>query len=154
MILRSFCFGQVFVSEILIAQTVCFLLIDWIVPIVMRVPINAGEMKTFEKSQMYSRVHIHTKLKEMMVLPSRAEILLYECINELLIPKSLQYSLKQLIFNSAPRGRSWIFEHRIAYISGPGSEVYRSRSRNRSRSQANFSGAGLDSELSLTSKLE
>ena len=31
-------------------------------------------------------------------------------------------------------------------------EVYRNRSR--SRSQANFSGAGLDSELSLTSKLE
>ena len=32
------------------------------------------------------------------------------------------------------------------------SEMYRSRSR--SRSQANFFGAGLDSELSLTSKLE
>ena len=31
-------------------------------------------------------------------------------------------------------------------------EMYRSRSRN--RNQANFSGAGLDSELSLTSKLE
>ena len=51
MIFFSFCFGQVFVSEILNAQAVCFHLIDWVVPIVMCVPINAGEMNTFKKSQ-------------------------------------------------------------------------------------------------------
>ena len=70
MIFLSFCFGQVFISEILNAQTVCFLSIDWVVSIVMSVPINTGEMKTFEKSHMYSRVHIRSKLKEMMLLPS------------------------------------------------------------------------------------
>ena len=36
----------------------------------MCVPINAGKMKTFEKSHMYSIVHIHSKLKETMLLPS------------------------------------------------------------------------------------
>ena len=36
----SFCFGQVFVSEILNAQVVCFLLIDLVVAIVMCVSIN------------------------------------------------------------------------------------------------------------------
>ena len=52
-------FGQVLVSEILNAQAVCFLLIDLVVAIVMCVPINEGEMKTFEKSRMHSRKHIH-----------------------------------------------------------------------------------------------
>ena len=70
MIFFSFCFGQVFVSEILNAQAVCFLSIDWVVPIVMFVPINAGEMKTFEKSHLYSRVHVYSKLKEILLLPS------------------------------------------------------------------------------------
>ena len=55
----SFCFGQVFVSEILNAQVFCFLSIDLVVAIVMCVSINEGEMKTFEKSRMYSRKHIH-----------------------------------------------------------------------------------------------
>ena len=36
----------------------------------MCVPIKAGKMKTFEKSHMYSKVHIHSKVKEMMLLPS------------------------------------------------------------------------------------
>ena len=55
----SFCFGQVFVSEILNAHVVCFLSINLVVAIVMCVSINEGEMKTFEKSRMYSRKHIH-----------------------------------------------------------------------------------------------
>ena len=55
----SFCFGQVFVSEIVNAQVVCFLSIDLVVAIVMCVSINEGEMKTFEKSRMYSAKHIH-----------------------------------------------------------------------------------------------
>ena len=59
MIVFSFCFGQVFVSEILNAQVVCFLSIDLVVAIVMCVSNNAGEMKTFEKSHIYSRKHIH-----------------------------------------------------------------------------------------------
>ena len=59
MIVFSFCFGQVFVSEILNAKVVCFLSIDLVVAIVMCVSINAGEMKTFEKSHMHSRNHIH-----------------------------------------------------------------------------------------------
>ena len=62
MIAFSFCFGQVFVSEILNAQVVCFLSIDLVVAIVTSVSINADEMKkkkTFEKSYMCSRKHIH-----------------------------------------------------------------------------------------------
>ena len=59
MIVFSFSVGQVFVSEILNAQVVCFLLIDLVVVVVMCVSINAGEMKTFEKLRMYSRKHIH-----------------------------------------------------------------------------------------------
>ena len=55
MIVFSFCFGQAFASEILNAQIACFLSIDLVVAIVMSVSINAGEMKTFEKSHMYSR---------------------------------------------------------------------------------------------------
>ena len=55
----SFCFGHVFVSEILNAQVVCFLSINLVVAIMMCVYINEGEMKTFEKSRMYSRKHIH-----------------------------------------------------------------------------------------------
>ena len=59
MIAFGFCFGQVFVSEILNPQVVWFLSIGLVVAIVMSVSINAGEMKTFEKSQVYSRKHIH-----------------------------------------------------------------------------------------------
>ena len=59
MIVFSFCFGQVIASEILNAQVVCFLSVDLVVAIVKCVSINAGEMKTFEKSHMYSRKHIH-----------------------------------------------------------------------------------------------
>ena len=59
MIIFSLCFGQAFVFEILNAQVVCFLLIDLVVAIVMCVSINEGEMKTFEKSHMYSRKHTH-----------------------------------------------------------------------------------------------
>ena len=59
MIVYSFCFGQVFVSEILNAQVVCFLSIDLVVAIAMCVSINASEMQTFEKSRMCSRKHIH-----------------------------------------------------------------------------------------------
>ena len=59
----SFCLEQVFTSEILNAQVVCFLSIDLVVAIVMCVSINEGEMKTFEKSRMYSRKDIHQKLK-------------------------------------------------------------------------------------------
>ena len=56
----SFCFGQVFVSEILNAQVVCFLSIDLVVAIVMCVSINEGKMKTFKESCMwYCRKHIH-----------------------------------------------------------------------------------------------
>ena len=55
----SFWFGQVFVSEILNAQVICFLSIDLVVAIVVCVSINEGEMKTCEKSRMYSRKHIH-----------------------------------------------------------------------------------------------
>ena len=69
MVFFGVCFGQVFASEILNAQALCFLSMDWVVPILC-VPINAGEMKTFDKSCMYSRVHIHSKLKEIMLLPS------------------------------------------------------------------------------------
>ena len=47
MIVFNFCFGQVFVSEILNAQVVCFLSIDLVVTIVTCVSINASEMKTF-----------------------------------------------------------------------------------------------------------
>ena len=66
----SFCFGQDFVSEIMNAEAVSFLSINWVVPIVMCVPINAGEMKTFEKSHMYSGEYIRSKLKKMLLLPS------------------------------------------------------------------------------------
>ena len=59
MIVFSFCFGQVFVSEILNAQVVWFLSIGLVVAIVMSVSINAGEMKTLEKSRMNSKKHIH-----------------------------------------------------------------------------------------------
>ena len=52
MIVFSFCLGQVFASESLNAQVVCFLSIDLIVAIMMRVFTNAGEMKTIEKSHM------------------------------------------------------------------------------------------------------
>ena len=46
----SFCFGQVFVSEILNAQVVCFLSIDLLVAIVMCVSNNAGEIKKYWKN--------------------------------------------------------------------------------------------------------
>ena len=59
MIVFSFCFGQVFASEILNVQVVSFLSADLIVAIVMCVSINAGELKTFEKSLMCSRKHFH-----------------------------------------------------------------------------------------------
>ena len=55
----SFCLGQIFVSEILNAQAVCFLSTNLVVAIVMSVFINEAEMKTFKKSRMYSRKHIH-----------------------------------------------------------------------------------------------
>ena len=55
----SFCFGQVFVSEVSNSQVVCFLSIDLVVAIVMCVSINAGKMKTFKKSHMCRRKHIH-----------------------------------------------------------------------------------------------
>ena len=89
MIFFNFCFGQGFVSEILKAEVVCFLSMNLVVSIAMCVPINAGEMKTFVKSHMYSRVHIRSKLKEMMLLPSSGRNhLLYECINELLFVRN------------------------------------------------------------------
>ena len=59
MIVFNFCFGQVFLSEILNAQVVCFLSIDLVVAVVMCVSTNAGVMKTFKKSHMRSRKHIH-----------------------------------------------------------------------------------------------
>ena len=37
----------------------CFLSIDLVVDIVMCAHIDEGEMKTFKKSRMYSRKHIH-----------------------------------------------------------------------------------------------
>ena len=55
----SFWFGHVLVSEILNAQVVCFLSINLVVAVMMCVYINEEEMKTFEKSRMYSRKHIH-----------------------------------------------------------------------------------------------
>ena len=53
MIVFSFCFVQVFVSEILNAQVVCFLTTDLVpvIAIAICVSINADKMKTFEKSQ-------------------------------------------------------------------------------------------------------
>ena len=59
MIIFNFCFGQVFVSEILNAQVVCFLSIDLVVAVVMCVSIDVNEIKTFEKSPMCSRKHNH-----------------------------------------------------------------------------------------------
>ena len=52
MIVFSFCFGQVFVSENLNAQVACFLSIDLVVAIAMCVSINEREIKAFEKSHM------------------------------------------------------------------------------------------------------
>ena len=93
MISFSFCFGQVFVSEILNAEVVCFLSTNWVIPIVICFFINAGEMKTFEKSHMYSRVHIRSKLKEMMLLLSSGKnYFLFECINALLTKNCLNRS--------------------------------------------------------------
>ena len=62
MIVFSFNFGSLFIRNCE-CTVACFLSIDLVVAIVMRVSIYGGEMKTFEKSHRYSRKQIHQKLK-------------------------------------------------------------------------------------------